>query len=215
MAGKAKTKQITTLIRKNFSKDELLGLVAQGTTLRKLAEIVGDKLGIPALTHYYVFRVLKDYGPDYEEAKRAKAQTLADRVDTVSDQVEAGHMDPASARVISDNSKWLAARLDPGTFGDKIQADIRVTDLGAQHLAALKQMMSMKVRQVQAEAQTLSQDQDEDPEVGQSPKLIELQGLSPSHEKQHPGKGRDKGPKQGTIDGEGVIEAEFKLVHST
>jgi hypothetical protein len=176
MAGSTKTRQLQTLIRRNFSKDELLGMVAEGNSIRQIAEIVKDKLGISTLTHYYVFRVLKDYGPDYEAAKKAKAQLLADQIGTVSDQVQNGELDPASARVISDNSKWLASRLDPAQFGDKIQADIHVTDLGAQHLAALKQMMSVKVRQLENRSQDRSEDQGTDQDESQDQGLAVLDG---------------------------------------
>jgi hypothetical protein len=52
--------------------------------------------------------------------------------------VEDGKIDSSSARVASDNRKWLASKLDPSTYSDKAQLDIAVTDVTALHLAALR-----------------------------------------------------------------------------
>ena len=140
MAGKSLTRQMTMAIGRHFTKDELLGLVADGMSLRKIAAEAAKRMDRD-IPHAYVHKLLKSYGEDYEQAKRDQAQTHAERIGEIAQDVEQARLDPASARVASDNRKWLASRLDPSQYGDKIQADVRITDMAALHLAALKAMM--------------------------------------------------------------------------
>ena len=52
------------------------------------------------------------------QARVAQAETIADSVIDVVGQVLAGKVAPDAARVAIDAKKWLAGKLDRGTYGD-------------------------------------------------------------------------------------------------
>ena len=133
----------------------MLGYVAEGYTLRRIAAVAEAETG-KKYSPYYIGKLLKSYGEDYEEAKKLQALHHADRVGEIAEEVETGTLDPASARVSSDNRKWLAARMNPREYGDKIQADIQVTDMTTLHLEALRLKMAktIEARVIDGESET-------------------------------------------------------------
>ena len=142
MAARPKTQQAKALITRTVSRDWLLDAVATGWTQQRIADHVTTLTGQPIST-YYVCRTLQSFGADYDAAKKAQAQYHAERIADISDKVENGQLDPASARISSENRKWVAARLDPSQYGDRIQADIAVTDVTALHLAAMRDALKI------------------------------------------------------------------------
>ena len=144
MAAQSLTRQAVTRITRSFGKEQLLTLVAEGTSTRKIATIVSDQLG-KSYSQYYIVKALQSFGEEYEQAKKAQALLHAERISEVAGEVEEGRIDPASARVSSDNRKWLASRLNPREYGDKIQAEIQVTDMTHLHLEALRLKMQSRV----------------------------------------------------------------------
>lgn len=146
MANQSRTRKAVVAITQAIPKERMLALIAEGYTLRRIAALATVETG-KEYSSYYISRVLKTYGEDYEEAKRLQALHHADRLGEIAEEVEQGKLDPASARVSSDNRKWLAARGDPRQYGDKIQADIQVTDMTALHMEALRQKLAAKTVQ--------------------------------------------------------------------
>jgi hypothetical protein len=132
-----KTQQHKQLITRTVSEDQLLDMVAEGWSQRKIADHVSQLVGQP-VSQYYVCKTLQSFGDRYQEAKKAQAEYHASKVADLADKVETGGIDSSSARVASDNRKWLASKLDPSTYSDKAQLDIAVTDVTALHLAALR-----------------------------------------------------------------------------
>ena len=137
MAAQPKTQQHKQLITKTISEDQLLDMVATGWSQRRIADHVSQLVGQP-VSQYYVCKTLQTFGDRYQEAKKAQAEYHAERIADLADKVEDGKIDSSSARVASDNRKWLASKLDPSTYSDKAQLDIAVTDVTALHLAALR-----------------------------------------------------------------------------
>ena len=80
-----------------------------------------------------------------KHARRLRADRNAARIEQMARELEAGGMDPNAARVAIDARKWIAARMDPHIWGDKIHAEVQVTDATKLHLEALKQRMQPKV----------------------------------------------------------------------
>ena len=142
MPSQPKTKQKAALITKTLSREQLLDMVATGWTQRKIAQHVSQLTG-QEVSQYYICKTLQSLGPDYEAAKREQAQYHAERIAEIADKVEEGTLDPASARISSDNRKWIASRLDPSQYGDKIQADIAVTDVTQMHLQAMREALKI------------------------------------------------------------------------
>ena len=78
----------------------------------------------------------------YARAREARASYHAARIDKMADDVENGLIDPTAARTSADMRKWLAARMDPKQWGDRIQADIKTLDVTQLHLEALRRTIS-------------------------------------------------------------------------
>jgi hypothetical protein len=142
MAAQLKTQQKTALITRSLSKEGLLDKIATGTTIRQLAAELEILTG-QTITPYYVCKCLQSFGDEYTEAKKAQAQYQAERVAEIADKVENGTLDPASARISSDNRKWVASKLDPSTYGDRVAMDVALTDVTQLHLASLRDAMKV------------------------------------------------------------------------
>ena len=142
MPSQPKTKQKRQLITRTVSEDALLDMVATGWSHRKIAAHVEQLTGEP-ISCYYVTKTLQSLGDRYQEAKKAQAEYHASRVAEISEEVEQGKLDPSSARVASDNRKWLASKLNPSEYSDKAQLDIAVTDLTALHLEQLRDKLRL------------------------------------------------------------------------
>lgn len=76
----------------------------------------------------------------YAEARLSRASIMADRILDICDQVESGLISPQMARVIVDNLKWIASRLDPAIWGDKLQIRAEVKTTTEMHLDAVREM---------------------------------------------------------------------------
>ena len=140
MPSQPKTAQAKALITNTLSKDAMLAMVAEGWSQRKIADHVSQLTG-KEISQYYICKTLQSFGDDYKEAKRAQAEYHASKVAEISDKVETGQIDPASARVSSDNRKWLASKLNPSEYSEKAQLDIAVTDVTQLHLAQLRERL--------------------------------------------------------------------------
>ena len=72
-----RTRAMLAAIKRNFTPSEMLGRVAAGATHRELAAEASERCGVQ-LNPYYINRYLQSLGEAYVEAKKAKAQLLAD-----------------------------------------------------------------------------------------------------------------------------------------
>ncbi len=75
----------------------------------------------------------------YEDAKMSRAHFHAAKIEEILEDVESGKIDPQVARVSIDARKWLAAKMYPKFFSDKVhlQHEMRV-DVRKQHVDELK-----------------------------------------------------------------------------
>jgi len=80
---------------------------------------------------------------EYENARVIRASAMADRILDICDQVESGLLDAQQGKLIADNMKWIAARLDPHLWGDRIQIKAEVKTSAEQHLDAVRQLSEM------------------------------------------------------------------------
>ena len=72
----------------------------------------------------------------YETAKLARAKANEAKIDALASRVENGEISPDAGRVCIDARKWLASRLDPATYGERTQHDVKVTSIQKLHLEA-------------------------------------------------------------------------------
>lgn len=142
MVSQPKTAQVKALVNRTLSKDQLLDMVATGWTQQRIADHVSSLTGQP-ISQYYICKTLQAFGDEYQEAKKAQARYQAERVADIADKVEEGKLDPASARVAADNRRWVASKLDPSTYGDRVAMDVQLTDVTAMHLQAMRDAMKI------------------------------------------------------------------------
>lgn len=77
----------------------------------------------------------------YEIVRNARALANAERIEALADKVETEQIDPNAAKVAMGARQWLAERMDPKRWGNKIQQDIKVTDTTQLHLQAVRDLM--------------------------------------------------------------------------
>ena len=79
-------------------------------------------------------------------AREARALVHVERMEAIADRVESGELDPKRASVSLQARQWLASRMDSKIWGDlqKVQADIKVTDVTEVYLDQLKDLMQRR-----------------------------------------------------------------------
>ena len=77
----------------------------------------------------------------YEDAKMSRAHFHTSKIEEILEDVESGKIEPSAARISIDARKWLAAKMYPKFFSDKVQFqhDVRV-DVRKQYLEELRRM---------------------------------------------------------------------------
>lgn len=83
----------------------------------------------PGRTAFY--QRLKDepaLAREYEAALQQRAQCRVDALLDINDRLLQGRIDPQSAKVASENLRWLASREDSRRYGDKSQTEITGRD---------------------------------------------------------------------------------------
>lgn len=81
---------------------------------------------------------------DYQVARQARASQFAERMIDVVDQVEMGLLTPQQASMMTKTLMWLAARLDPSRWTERVQVDATVKlDTASAHLEAVRAMATM------------------------------------------------------------------------
>jgi hypothetical protein len=106
----------------DFSEDlaaEICGQIAEGKSLRKVC----SAKKMPAIST--VMKWLADdehstFVEQYAHAREAAADALADDIQDISDGVLNKKYDPQAARVAMDGKKWIASKLKPKKYGDKL-----------------------------------------------------------------------------------------------
>jgi len=79
-------------------------------------------------------------------AREARALVHVERMENIADRVESGELDPKRASVSLQARQWLSSRMDQKIWGDlqKVQADIKVTDVNQVYLEQLKGLMAKR-----------------------------------------------------------------------
>lgn len=123
---------------------EILALIESGESERGACEQIGMNRST------FRSRALKLGAADhYARATSALAQFQVEQFETIMEKVEAGSLDPQTAKVIMDGRKWIASKLFPRQWGDKtaiiggspddapIRTAVSVEGLSAEQLAVL------------------------------------------------------------------------------
>jgi hypothetical protein len=143
MASRPKTKQAIATINRELPFDEMVDKVAAGASQRDLAKLVAERTG-GEMSVYYVNRWIHsdpERSEAWRQAKEMAANYHADKVQEAAEDVVTGKLDPNSARAAIQAHQWLAARLSPRQWGDKLEVNANVVDVTSLHLEALRQRL--------------------------------------------------------------------------
>ena len=79
-------------------------------------------------------------------AREARALVHVERMEDIANRVESGELDPRRAQVSLQARQWLSSRMDNHLWGDlqKVQADIKITDVNQVYLDQLKGLMAKR-----------------------------------------------------------------------
>ena len=145
MAAQPKTRAAIKAISQQLPLDEMLARVAEGATQSQLAALVSERVGRP-LSQYYISKWLSadpERKEAWLEAKKLAADRYADQVAEAIDDVKAGRLDANSAKTVMSGAQWLASRLSPAQWGDRLEVNATTLDLTQMHIAAMRERMKI------------------------------------------------------------------------
>ena len=125
---------------KNLIMDRIMAELETG---RSLVQVCKDD-GMP--DRETVSRWMRDepgYAAKYAYARAMQADTLFSEMADVEAKVQAGTMDSHAARVVLDSMRWLASKLAPKVYGDRL--DVSVSDTRISISGALQAAQSRLV----------------------------------------------------------------------
>lgn len=116
--------------------ERICELIASGMSLRTVC----SQEGMPsAVTVCKWLSENEEFSKQYARAREEQAVSFADEIIQIADSVEPDSAAVAKAKLQIDSRKWLAARMAPKKYGDKveqqitgnlaIQADVKLSDL--------------------------------------------------------------------------------------
>lgn len=105
--------------------DRICAWIAEGRSLRSYCRLEGRAVD----TIYRWLREHRDFRERYARAHDDRADSLADEITDIADEVASGSMEEIqAARLRVDARKWVAAKLKPTKWGD-YQADTAKTNI--------------------------------------------------------------------------------------
>ena len=114
-------------------QQELVDCVSQGESLHAWCK----RNDIPYTTVRRWIDSVPARKHDYEQARIARAEWHVADIESMLTDVRNGSLEPSAARVIAENKRWIASRMDPHLWGDKVQIDANV-NIHQQYLEAIK-----------------------------------------------------------------------------
>lgn len=81
----------------------------------------------------------------YEYARKARAASFAEKILKVLDSLEMGLIEAPAARVMCDQYKWFASKMDPDLWSEKSQVNVNIKSTHELHLIAVKEMAEARV----------------------------------------------------------------------
>lgn len=108
--------------------------LADGKSLKRICE--ADDMPDKA-TFYNWINNNQDLLDKYARAKDDASDALAEDIQNIADDVLSGKYEPNNARVAIDAKKWIASKLKPKKYGDKIDMTTNGKDLPTPILSGL------------------------------------------------------------------------------
>ena len=116
--------------RKPVTYTAELGLqLCEAIAMRQSPAEICAQAGMPSERTVYVWRRQHpEFATAYEEARRWRAEARADHIDALAQRLEAGKLDPQTARTLFDIERWQASKEAPGRYSEKTTAEITGKD---------------------------------------------------------------------------------------
>lgn len=97
--------------------DKICGMLSGGMSLKRIT----DSEDMPSRQTVYTWlRLHEEFLDNYTRAKEDSADALADDIEEIAEGTLKGTYDPQAARVAMDGKKWIASKLKPKKYGDKL-----------------------------------------------------------------------------------------------
>ena len=124
------------LMNKDFW-EQFFFRIGNGESLRG----VSKDLGVPFQTVWSAIMSDEKRRATYEDAKMSRAHYHASKIEEILEDVESGKIEPRAVKVSIDARKWLASKMYPKFFSDRVhhQHDMTV-DVRKQHLDELRRL---------------------------------------------------------------------------
>ena len=147
--------------------DSVFDAISSGISLMEFCQVED----VPYTTVQGKMRRSPELTAKLGRARENRALVHAERMEDIANRVESGELDPKRASVSLQARQWLASRMDSKQWGDlqKVQADIKVTDVNQIYLDQLKGLMAKREPKVinPEDADILRTNEPEEPESEQ------------------------------------------------
>ena len=116
--------------RKHVEFSAELGIkICEAVALRQPLAEVCEQPGMPAeKTVYRWRRDHPEFAQAYEEARKWRAEARVDFIDGIAQRLEAGKIDPQTARTPFDIEKWQASKESPGRYSETTKTEVTGRD---------------------------------------------------------------------------------------
>ena len=136
-----RTQKISPILREEKFWNEFFFRIGNGESLRG----VSRDLGVPFQTVWSSIMIDEKRKATYEDAKISRAHFHSAKIEEIIEEVELGNIDPQVARVSIDARKWLAAKMYPKFFSDRVQLEHDLTvNVRKHHIDELRKMTKLK-----------------------------------------------------------------------
>ena len=107
---------------------EICDRLANGESLESICK--DAHMPSPRAVRKWALNNYKNFSPDYARARELQAECWADQIITLADRVVVGARaeDIAGAKLAIDARKWIAAKLLPRRFGERVEQIVSVGD---------------------------------------------------------------------------------------
>ena len=102
---------------------------------------VSRDLGVPLQSVWSAIMADEKRVIRYEDARMSRAHYHSAKIEEILDDIENGKIEPQTARVLIDARKWLASKMYPKFFSDKLEVKHDLSmDVRKQHIEELRKM---------------------------------------------------------------------------
>jgi hypothetical protein len=117
--------QVVKMGRPSGYSEKVVGTICQEIMAGKSLRTICAMEGMPAASTVYAWlRQYPEFSDTYAHAREIQADMLAEEILEIADS----DLDPNRARVMIDARKWLASKLRPKKYGDRVELDHKVED---------------------------------------------------------------------------------------